>query len=333
VIEELLEAIAGKKRILILIHNNPDPDAMSSALGMKYIIHKKFPRKKVVIAYMGVVGRLENRELIRQCGIDMQSSFSLNFKQFSYIILIDTQPQAGNVYIPKEFMINAVIDHHLTKKKLPYKKDIFADVRPEYGSCSTIITEYLQKLQITPDKVIATALYYGITTDAIGQARDAHQADQRMLGLLFPYVAINKLKKIENPALPRYHFKNLKRAIENAQILDFLLFCDLGDVRNVDLIAETADYLTRMREVRCVFVMGKIDNIAYFSLRYKSTRRSVGLIAIRIVKGIGYGGGHTKSAGGQIPLAGKVYADVGALMKARLIKSLSLPQEAEWKPI
>jgi hypothetical protein len=79
--------------------------------------------------------------------------------------------------------------------------------------------------------------------------------------------------------------------------------------------------------------MGKIDNVAYFSLRYKSTKRSVGLIAIRIVKGIGYGGGHTKSAGGQIPLAGKVYTDVSALIKGRLIKSLSLPQEAEWKPI
>ncbi|MDR2400976.1 MAG: DHH family phosphoesterase [Deferribacteraceae bacterium] len=330
-IDTILDALARKKRILILVHNNPDPDAMSAALGMKHIIHKKL-KKKVVIAYMGVVGRLENRELVRQCSIDMQPSFTLNFKRFDYIILVDTQPQAGNVYIPDTFSVNAVIDHHLVKKKLA-KKDIIADVRPDYGSCSTIVTEYMQNLHIMPDKIVATALYYGIITDVIGQARDAYQADQRMLGFLFPYVAINKLKKIENPDLPRYHFKNLKRAIENSVIIDFLLFCDLGDVRNVDLIAETADYLTRMREVRCVFVMGKLDNIAYFSLRYKSTRRSVGLIAIRIVKGIGYGGGHTRSAGGQIPLSGKVYSEITALIRARLLKSLAIPQDAEGKPI
>jgi nanoRNase/pAp phosphatase (c-di-AMP/oligoRNAs hydrolase) len=281
---------------------------------------------------MGVVGRLENRELVRQCGIDMQPSFTLNFKRFDYIILVDTQPQAGNVYIPDSFSVNAVVDHHLTKKKLN-KKDIIADIRPDYGSCSTIITEYIQGLQMEPDKTIATALYYGITTDALGQARDAHQADQRMLGFLFPYVAINKLKRIESPDLPRYHFKNLKRAIENSIILDFLLFCDLGDVRNVDLIAETADYLTRMREVRCIFVVGKLDNVAYFSLRYKSTRRTVGLIAIKIVKGIGYGGGHVKSAGGQIPLSGKVYSDITALLKTRLMKNLSIPHDTEGKPI
>ncbi|MDR2104159.1 MAG: DHH family phosphoesterase [Deferribacteraceae bacterium] len=330
-INTLLNAISRKKQILILTHNNPDPDAMASALGLKYIIHKKM-RKKVVIAYMGVVGRLENRELVRQCGIDMFLSFDLNFKRFDYIVLVDTQPQAGNVYIPDGFAVNAVIDHHLMKKKLN-RKDVLTDIRPDYGSCSTIITEYIQSLQIEPDKSIATALYYGITTDAIGQARDAHQADQLMLGFLFPYVAINKLKRIENPELPRYHFKNLKRAIENSIILDFLLFCDLGDVRNVDLIAETADYLTRMREVRCIFVMGKLDNVAYFSLRYKSTRRTVGLIAIKIVKGIGYGGGHVKSAGGQIPLAGKVYADVAALLKTRLMKNLSIPHDTEGKPI
>jgi nanoRNase/pAp phosphatase (c-di-AMP/oligoRNAs hydrolase) len=331
-IDIILDAVSRKKRILILVHNNPDPDAMSAALGMKYILHKKL-RKKVVIAYMGVVGRLENRELVRQCGIDMLPSFTLNFKRFDYIILVDTQPQAGNVYIPDGFQVNAVVDHHIAKKKLSARKDLIADVRPEYGSSSTIITEYMRRLEIVPDRIVSTALYYGITTDAIGQARDAYQADQQMLGFLFPYVAINKLKKIENPELPRYHFKNLKRAIENSIILDFLLFCDLGDVRNVDLIAETADYLTRMREVRCVFVMGKLDNIAYFSLRYKSTRRSVGHIAIRIVKGIGYGGGHIKSAGGQIPLAGKVYSEIAALIKARLMKSLSIPTDTEGKPI
>jgi nanoRNase/pAp phosphatase (c-di-AMP/oligoRNAs hydrolase) len=155
-----------------------------------------------------------------------------------------------------------------------------------------------------------------------------------MLGFLYPYMAVKKLAKIQNPELPRYHFKTLKRAVDSAMIYDHLLFCDLGEVRNADLIAEIADYMLRIREVRCVYVMGRVDETkAIFSLRYKSTRKSVGHIAMKIVKGIGYGGGHVQTAGGQIPLLSKVYTDISAMMKQRLLKLLHILPETEGKPI
>ncbi len=330
-IHEILESIAPKKRILILTHNNPDPDAMASAQGFKNLLHMA-ARKKVTIAYMGMIGRLENRELVKQCKIDMQQSFGLNFKRFDHIVVVDTQPQAGNVYIASGFNVNTVIDHHLSKRNIQKRKDMIADIRPDYGSTCTIIAEYYKTLGLVPDTNTATALCFGIGTDAIGKARDNNSVDRQMLGFLFPHVSINKLARIENPELPRYHFKTLRRAIENAVIIDELLFCDLGEVRNSDLIAETADYLTRMRDIRCVFVIGKFDNVALFSLRYKSARKSVGRVAMKIVKGIGYGGGHTQSAGGQIPLTNRVYSEMVGILKSRLLKYLGITSNEE-KPI
>ena len=331
-INEILESIASKKRILILTHNNPDPDAMASAFGLKHLLNQTYRRKKITIAYMGMVGRLENRELVKQCKIDMQHSFGLDFRRFDHIIVVDTQPSAGNVYISKGVCVNTIIDHHIIKRNIPKRKDLIMDIRPLYGSTCTIIAEYYKMLGFTPDTNTATALCYGISSDTIGKARDNNSVDRQMMGFLFPYLSIRKLGKIENPELPRYHFKTLRRAIENAIIINELLFCDISEVRNSDLIAEAADYFTRMREIRCVFVIGKFDNVAFFSLRYKSTKKSVGRVAMKIVKGMGYGGGHIQSAGGQIPLTNRDYAETIAVLKSRTLKYLGI-NSIEEKPI
>jgi nanoRNase/pAp phosphatase (c-di-AMP/oligoRNAs hydrolase) len=327
-IDTILEAVASKKRLLILTHNNPDPDAMGAAFALKNLLHVKMKRK-CTIAYMGMIGRLENREFVRQCKIELTPSFGLDFKRFDYIILVDSQPQAGNVYIPNGFQVDLVIDHHLSKRALPKRKDLITDIRPTYGSTCTIIAEYYKQLEIVPDVNTATALCTGITTDAIGSGRDSGKMDQDMLGFIYPFISLRKLAKINNPELPRYHFKTLRRAIENSLIIDELLYCDLGDVRNSDLIAESADYLLRMRDVKCVFVVGLLDKVAMFSLRYKSARKSVGRIAMRMVKGIGYGGGHVKSAGGQAPLGNKEYSEVSNVLKTRLIKYLGIKSTEE----
>ncbi|MDR0453782.1 MAG: DHH family phosphoesterase [Deferribacteraceae bacterium] len=329
-IEEILGSIESKKHILILTHNNPDPDAMAAAMGLKHLFQMN--KKRVTIAYMGIVGRLENREFVKQCKIDMQHSFGLNFRRFDHIIVVDTHPLAGNVYIAKGFNVNTIIDHHISNLKLAKQKDLIADIRPAYGSTCTIVAEYYNTLSLIPDTNTATALCYGIISDIMGNARDNCLVDQQMLGFLYPHVSISKLGKIENPDLPRYHFKTLRRAIENSIVIDELLFCDLDEVHNSDLIAETADYLTRMREIRCVFVIGKFDNAAFFSLRYKSANKPVGRIAMKIVKGIGYGGGHTKSAGGQIPLINRVYSEIVGILKSRLLKYMCV-NSVEEKPI
>jgi nanoRNase/pAp phosphatase (c-di-AMP/oligoRNAs hydrolase) len=140
-INDLLKVIASKKRILILTHNNPDPDAMASAFGLQQLIHKLID-KKSTIAYMGMIGRLENRELVKQCKIDMHLSFGLNFKRFDYIIVMDTQPQAGNVYLPEGIKVNAIIDHHLIKRPIPENTNLLADIRPTSGSTCTILADY-----------------------------------------------------------------------------------------------------------------------------------------------------------------------------------------------
>ncbi|MGA1862948.1 bifunctional oligoribonuclease/PAP phosphatase NrnA [Deferribacter thermophilus] len=318
-IDKILELVKPARKILILTHNNPDPDTIAAANGLKYIFYTVY-KKRCTIAYDGLIGRAENRELVKECKIDMHKSKKLNFARYDTLILVDSQPTAGNVYIPDGYFPHIVIDHH-NFRKATAKAQIY-DIRNDIGSTSTIITEYIKTLGLNPDRYVSTALYYGIKTDTIGSGRNNSKADLEMMSFLLPKISLKKLSKIESPELPKYYFKNLKKAIENSEIIDDLIFCNLYEVRNADLIAETSDFLLRMRDIKWTFVIGYIDDMCYFSLRCKSLRKKVGLIALQIVRGLGTGGGHMKSAGGQISLNNKTYEEVVDILKKRILKKL-----------
>jgi len=323
-IEQILEDVKPKRKVLILTHNNPDPDTIAAAQGMKYILSKML-KKRCTIAYHGIIGRAENRELVKACQIDMHLSTKLNFSRYDYLIVVDTQPKAGNVLIPKGFNANLSIDHHNFRASTKQIK--LYDVRPQAGSTSTIIVEYMKAINLQPDSNTATALYYGIKTDTVGSGRSSNNQDLEMMAYIFPNLSLRKLTRIENPELPRYYYKNLRKALDCTEIMEDIIFCNLGDVRNADLIAETSDFLLRMRDVKWTFVIGKIETNGYFSLRAKSARMKVGRIAMGLVKGLGTGGGHMKSAGGQLTLEGKCYEDVVDLIKARLLKKAGFKGE------
>ncbi len=327
-IEKILEFIKPKRKILILTHNNPDPDTIASGFALKNLF-SSLQKKRCTLAYHGLVGRAENRELVKLCKIDMHFSTKLNFNRYDCIVVVDTQPTAGNVFIQNGIFPNIVIDHHNFRSQTK-KADIF-DIRKNYGSTSTIIAEYYRELNISPDVNTATALFYGIKTDTLGSGRSNSKIDTEMMGFILPHISLNKLAKIENPELPKYYFKNMKKATENAKVIKDLIFCNLEDVRNADLIAETSDFFLRMRDIKWTFVIGKIENTCYFSLRCKSTKRKVGHIALGLVRGIGTGGGHMKSAGGQIPLKDNNYDEIVTVVKTRLVNKIFGPEKPEEK--
>lgn len=326
-IYKLLEAIKSKRKVLIQTHDIPDPDTMAAAFALKNLLVSTL-KKRVTIAYKGMIGRAENKELVKRCKIDMHDITKLNPARYDYFVFVDTQPGAGNIYEIEQKKPDAVIDHHAL---LPISTTLhFYDIRPNYGSTSTIIAEYYKQLGIIPDINTATALYYGIKTDIFGKGRPNSQADMDMISFVFPHASFSKLNNIETPELPRYYFKTIRKAIDQSVIYDDLIFCNLEEVKNSDFIAEIADYLLRMRDIKSSFVVGKVNQMCHFSIRNKTNKKSAGAIASSIAKGIGSGGGHTtKSAGGQIPLQSKNYEEIIEILKFRLLKKIGIKNTEE----
>ncbi|OPL13364.1 MAG: hypothetical protein AVO39_03600 [delta proteobacterium MLS_D] len=299
---KLLDLASGKRSILIVCHNNPDPDAMAAAQALKVIFFLQKPKRKVFIAYGGIVGRAENRQMMRRLKIEMTSIKDISFRDFSLVCLIDSQPRTGNNDIPRAVCPHVVIDHHPLKTAT--KKCDFYDVRPGYGSSSTILTEYLRELEIPVDKRLATALFYGLKTDTGGFSRSVTKADLETFNFLAPRVAPRTLAAIENPPVPKTYYLKYVEAIESCVVYQNVIVTDLGKIGNPDIPAEMADFLLRMEAIRWVLAMGEYRDELILSVRTSRKGWWAGKIALRILRGLGTGGGHERAAGGKVSLAG-----------------------------
>jgi nanoRNase/pAp phosphatase (c-di-AMP/oligoRNAs hydrolase) len=296
---EKLGQIVSQKKILILTHNNPDPDAIAAGWALRYLIRRKF-KAHAELAYGGLITRAENRAMVRLLNIDIKPLDSLNLRDFDVYGLVDTQPRAGNNSFPAQLKASIVIDHH-GARKASQEADL-ADIRLHYGSSATILTEYLLEAGLAIPKTMATALYLGLKTDTQNLGRHATDVDYRAAIVLYPKVQLKILPQIEYPDLPRDYFLDFDRGLHEAKIYGKVIFCDLGSLPNTDMIALMADFFLRFAEVSSSFVIGTSDSSLIFSLRTKRANQNVGQMARRMVKGLGTAGGHGRTGGGQIPI-------------------------------
>ena len=298
---KLISYIGQKQSILVMCHNNPDPDTIASAAALKSLLHQTHSGK-VVISYGGTIGRAENRQFIKRLKIEMVHVREINFRDFSVICLVDSQPRTGNNSLPDTIFPHVVIDHHPLRNIT--RKCPFYDVRNEYGSTSTILTEYLRELELHVDKKIATALFYGLKTDTNGLLRSSGRADLDAFTYLFPKIAPKILSAIEKPEVPRSYYVKFADAIEKSVQYKDVIVSNMGKLNNPDIAAEMADFLLRMENIRWTLCMGEYKDELVLSVRTSRRGEWAGKVAIKILRGLGTGGGHEKAAGGRLNLAG-----------------------------
>ena len=295
-LEKLKQVVKGKK-VLILTHNNPDPDAVATGWALSFLLKEKFEIGSVLV-YGGLITRAENRTMIRLLNIGIKPLEMVNIHRFKFVALVDTQPGAGNNSLPPSVRPSIVIDHHGLRKATQGVD--FTDVRPKCGSTATILTEYLIEVGLPIKKKMATALYYGIKTDTQDLGRNATDADYKAAITLYPKMDLKALSRIEHPELHRNYFANLDRALHEAKIYGDVILCDLGLLTSPDMVALTSDFLIRISGVRWSFVMGSDDSRLIFSLRTRRPNQNAALVARRLINGLGLAGGHGMVAGGQI---------------------------------
>ncbi len=312
----LIASVGQKRRILIVCHNNPDPDTIASAAALKSIfIHTS--KSKVTICYGGVIGRAENRQLTRRLKIDMIPIGEIDFREYSVICMVDTQPGTGNNLMPKDIIPDIVIDHHPLRNIT--RTCPFIDVRPRYGSTSTIMTEYLRELDLKIDKMYATALFYGLKTDTNGLLRSTSKADLEAFNYLFPKIAPKTLASIENPRIPKSYFLKFADGINNSIQYGDVIISQMGRLHNPDIAAEMADFLLRMENIHWSLCIGEYCDDLVMSVRTSRKGRRAGRVVLRVLRGLGTGGGHEKAAGGRVHLSGLTPEDIQGL-KIKIIE-------------
>ena len=218
---------------------------------------------------------------------------------------------------------DVVIDHHPgdgTGK-------VFSDVREEYGACSTIIAEYLDVLdaEIDPtdnggqrtdggtqqddttprlNPTIATGLLYGIQSDTNRLTKGCTAAEFSASSYLFPAIDSDKLRRIANPQVTSETLEIKAKAIQDRVTNGPFAISDVGEIEEIDAIAQSADELIRLEGISAVVVYGSKDGTIHLSGRSNDDRVHMGRVLEAVFEDVpmASAGGHARMGGGQVPI-------------------------------
>ncbi len=299
--------LEGSRTLLVVMQNNPDPDAIAAAAALREIANERHGIA-CSLGHGGTVGRAENEALVRYLGLNPRSIASLDSERFDRVAVVDAQPGAGNISLPDGCVPDIVIDHHPIRRESRSAR--FTDIRSRYGATSTILYQYLDAAAIEIPTKLATALVYGIRSDTQDLGRESTRADIEAFLQLYPLANPRALGRIVSAPLPRAYFSRLRRALDSATLYGTRVVSNLGRLDSQEMIAEAADLLLRVEGVTWSCCIGCVGDTIHVSLRTSDREGNAGRVAHRMAGRRGFGGGHQTLAGAQIPLpAGARTAD------------------------
>lgn len=293
----MLTWVSGRGRILIVVHDNPDPDSLASAMALRHLFAVRL-NKEAVIAFSGMIGRSENLAMAKLLQIPLTPFPLIDLKMFQVICLLDSQPQTGNNSLPPDARVDIVIDHHPMREASAACR--WVDIRPDYGTTTTMVYEYLKVQGVSLGTKLATALFYAIKSETQDLGREATRPDRDAYLYLFPLANKTLLNSITRPRLPREYFVSLHSALEHATIYGNVLVAELKEVQFPELVAELADLLLRLEGMDTVLAMGYYSREMILSIRTSNEDLNAGDLIRKLVAGMGTAGGHGMMAGGKV---------------------------------
>ena len=291
---ELVKLCQGH-RVYIQTHNFPDPDAISSAYGLKKLLEAYGVESK--LCYDGRIDKLSASKLLNafQMQIYPYADLLKEMKEDDYIICVDTQKHGGNVtdFVGDEV---ACIDHHPTFVPMEYK---YQDIRIT-GACATLIAEYYAKMGHEPDQDTATALLYGLKMDTLQFSRGVTELDIEMFRFLFPFCDHEKLARLERNNMEFDDLRAYGAAIESIELYDKTGFSCIPFSCPDALIAILADFILALVEVEVAVVFSYREDGIKLSVRSEDPKIHAGNLLHQVLLDLGNGGGHAAMAGGFI---------------------------------
>ncbi len=327
----LAEIMSGGSRLVIFLHDNPDPDSIAAGLMLLRIAEQLQVRAQMV--YGGKLARAENRTLVKLLKIPLRSLERMRFRHHpsDRYALIDTQPKTGNNSFPLSLHAHIVVDHHPQRKN--YTAD-FIDVRPEVGSTTTILLEYLEECGVKLDPTLATAAAYAISSETQDLEREAGRTDREYYQRLFPLVRQTILGRIRHPRRQRAYYQTIARAMKKVLVSKHTCVCHIGEVPHAEIVAEVADFLAAMERVSWCLVTGFCPPNMVLSLRSRRVRGNAERVMRRMLGKLGHGGGHGMMAGGLAPCErNEDYLNLATLVTERFFNSLSMKVGQRLQPL
>jgi nanoRNase/pAp phosphatase (c-di-AMP/oligoRNAs hydrolase) len=281
-------------RVLILTHNDPDPDAMASGLALRTIL--KRTRQTAVVGCLQPVTRPENLRMVKLLDLKIEQLQPEQLKEFDKIALVDVQPHYFPGLLPH---VDLVIDHH--PEQTGYSA-IFKDIRPDYGSTSTILTEHLRAVDMDISERTATAMLYAIKSDTLFFNRHANRADLDAFSYLYPLADSAMIRKMEGAEITAERLDYLIKAWQEGRMMEHVFCAFLGEPPRDDFIPYVADFYLQLENVQWTVISGVVNDTFVVSVRNLGYSRNAGDFVKRWFSDIGSAGGHRTMAKAVVPV-------------------------------
>jgi nanoRNase/pAp phosphatase (c-di-AMP/oligoRNAs hydrolase) len=325
------QILDGQKKLLVILHNHPDPDALASGFALKYLAEKRYSLQGE-IAYGGLISRAENLAMVRELKIPLKRISRVKFTNYDRIAMVDTQPGQGNNSLPPNVDCHILIDHH------PVTEDFSIPcllIDPNIGATATLLTQLLDASGVPFITDLATALTYAIRSETQELGRETHEQDIDAHFLVYRKASMNKLARISLPKLPRTYFAMLAKTLDQTHVFRHLLCTHIGDVPNPETVAEMADLLLRHERISWVLCTGQYKRNLILSMRSSNPEAKAGQVIRQLVPDQNNAGGHDMFAGGKISLDGLPDMDITILelrLSQQFAELMGFPN-ADWKPL
>jgi nanoRNase/pAp phosphatase (c-di-AMP/oligoRNAs hydrolase) len=281
-------------KLAIRIHRSPDPDSIASAAALQTIAESL--DVEATIIYDGEIGHQENRAFVNLLGLELVAGGDVDPAEYGTVALVDHaksgEPEA-------EVDADIIIDHY----EHEHDHDVaFADIRPNVSATSTVLTKYIQELDLTLEENVATALLYGIRAETLDFKRDTTPADLTAAAYLYPFADHDTLEQVESPSMSPETLDVLAEAIRNRQVQGSHLVSNAGFIRDRDALSQAAQHLLNLEGITTTAVFAIADDTIYLAARSKDIRMDIGKILEDAFGDIGEPAGHSTDATAEIPL-------------------------------
>jgi nanoRNase/pAp phosphatase (c-di-AMP/oligoRNAs hydrolase) len=227
-------------------------------------------------------------------------------EEFDRITMVDVQPHYFEGIIDRA---DLVIDHH--PEQHGYNA-VFKDIRADYGSTSTILTEHLRAVDADISERTATAMLYAIKSDTLFFNRQANRCDIEAFSYLYPLSDAALIRKMEGAEITAERLQFVVKATERGRLVDQVFVTFIGDAPREDIIPYVADFFLQLENVRWTAVAGTLNGSFVMSVRNLGYTRNAGDFVRRFFSDIGSAGGHRAMAKAIVPLDA-FYARFGKL--------------------
>ncbi|NLX96648.1 MAG: hypothetical protein GXY83_10770 [Rhodopirellula sp.] len=326
----LLQILDGYRQILVVTHDNPDPDAIASGWAVTWMVEQKL-RKPARLIGGGDIVRAENKHMLHLLRPPIELVRSITCPPAAAVVLVDCGPGSQNHLFASDCVPPvAVIDHHSLNASRHAPRLAFRDIRPRIAASATIAACYLREQKLNPSTQLATALVYAIRTETRGCQTYHSRTDRSALLWLTERADFTRLADIENAPLSIDYFSDMALALQNTTLYDDAAFCLLPRASGAEIVGEVADLLIRCNTVRRVLCGAVVEGHLVISVRTDYEAENATDLVRSTLLGIGEGGGHSHRAGGKIPsIAGNpaIPADIEGELRRRWLAACRLPLE------